>query len=1467
MCPNPPKRQIEILTSLAGSRPAKDSPAGRLFRRFLECFVKMDGFFADVLPTLDLPTQDGHWRTSVDIARTETGVARRHRLVPDLRPILRLGNDVPVSGTSRSGSTWSGTGLEALENYFEPWRGRVRRGAVGAFLSLLGNGLDGVIARLAEQWLGEDVVIEPIEGFDQSAVSVFVSPKIAQGDRVSAVNVLGSRAEMEAEADEDTLFAVDPHRYEPLPPSSVLAPLGAFWEIELRDVEPQNRPSSDLLRLLGGTVERWATRYLKLDRDQVNAWWSRWGEGSQADLGPVLASIKAHLPLTLQQLDVKGSAPLQDALREAERAQRKREQAPSERALNLEKAALDRMAALIEEPQHQELLWKRVNELMRRYGYGPDSVLLELAQNADDALAEAAEIEGRPLPTAARRLCIRVHEHDGRPTVDVIHWGRPINDTGGAAFPAGRERQWDQDLYFMMLMNLSAKPGEAPGESSSYSTTGRFGLGFKSVHLVSSSPSAVSGFIAFAIAGGLLPRERPVPNETDSWMIEGRRSTRIRLPLRPDVEAQTLIEHLFRRFAYARALLPAFSRQVREVVVEGGPFPGVHVFDGMPINGARGWSIGAETELPSQDGHRRILRFRPADAGREDMGTAALAVGLRDGIPTAFGPDMPFLWNVTPTSETWGCGYVVTGPFKLDPGRTHVSLDDALTLRAVRGLGEALGRGLIALHNVLGEPADEPYGPLIIRDVRGFLSSLWRVLAGGLNSSDALRRRLLLELHGNGRGLSAWMGACSAVPSGLPAPFQPMLPPLTSDVRIEVASGDFDKHLCVVLAEIEDEDLARMVGGRCIVSEEIEQLLRPLCSLVGTEGDYIAPTPLHPSDLFAELAERWGDCLTPERLHALRPIDGGGAPNFDTYDPQSATWRGSLKAQAADGSLQPLRNLLLRDTPNPLDHADADGKDELLRAAFAPDDRVLNPAYIERSEDWRVFRWLRVQHRVDAEMMAGWCVDLPEGLHSAAIHYLLYGELGSSVLQRLEQIEGRPRWLREYDDVRRLVEDRCEESWRRQSLLGALFPDRFRAPEPSPDPVRPDSDTFFQRLSEWWGDAAVRSEVIAEYETHAWPEWLRRDGIAGGLQHDSDDHWLALLVLGACRSLGRTRDDQHRGFLELAHREGWWEVFKTPDNAGAWMEVLRDWQDNASDKLPYLRWMSLFPMIYQFSRYREKYARLLKSAGQRPESMYQQAPHLLAPRIDEALTGAGTHFDAPPAPLNMGLHWAIRELVRLEVVEGEHLFPDCWVPSEHVLRLLYEVGLVRPDDSVPTSRKARAIFDFLSSELETESPNLHLAFDVPLRHVARNDSLRRQLGLQPNRSNERIHRTTRGEWVRSKSELIIANELFSRNIEYEYEERLTLPDGTWLEPDFTIKRPHKAPVYWEHLGMLNDPDYRQRWEHKLKMYRQSNILPLGEDGGDAGTLIVTQDDENTGIDASRIASTICQHLSPVVHRE
>ena len=375
------------------------------------------------------------------------------------------------------------------------------------------------------------------------------------------------------------------------------------------------------------------------------------------------------------------------------------------------------------------------------------------------------------------------------------------------------------------------------------------------------------------------------------------------------------------------------------------------------------------------------------------MGTLALALGLRDGVPTAFAPDVPFLWNVTPTSEEWACGYVVNGPFKLDPGRTHVSLDDDTTRRVVGGLGDELGKGLIELHDVLTDGTCAMQRPMLGGNGENFLSSLWEVLASGTDNPDTLRRSFLLRLHGNCRGISAWMAARSVVPTNLPAPFSPRLPPLSSEMSWEVATDGLDSPaLCAALAEIDDEDFRSLVGSRRIVSSETNRLLVPLCNLASAYGVPFSPAPVRPASLLAELAERWEYLLTPTRLHALRPLAQDAAWGLVSNDPQGAPWRRSFRARSVAGTSQPLRGVLVQRASGVRHEADGDLDDELLRSAIAPTNRILDSAYIGRPEDWTVFRWLRVQHRVDAAEIADWYMDVEEDLRPGALRYLLDGK-------------------------------------------------------------------------------------------------------------------------------------------------------------------------------------------------------------------------------------------------------------------------------------------------------------------------------------------------------------------------------------------------------------------------------------------------------------------------------------------
>jgi hypothetical protein len=97
----------------------------------------------------------------------------------------------------------------------------------------------------------------------------------------------------------------------------------------------------------------------------------------------------------------------------------------------------------------------------------------------------------------------------------------------------------------------------------------------------------------------------------------------------------------------------------------------------------------------------------------------------------------------------------------------------------------------------------------------------------------------------------------------------------------------------------------------------------------------------------------------------------------------------------------------------------------------------------------------------------------------------------------------------------------------------------------------------------------------------------------------------------------------------------------------------------------------------------------------------------------------------------------------------------------------------------------------------------------------------------------RIHRTLTEYMVRSKSEVIICNLLAGREIPFLYEYPLYASDGTFYLPDFTVTAGGRQ-WYWEHLGIMDNPAYRERWEQKKAWYDRwfPGQLVTTEDGPD-----------------------------------
>lgn len=88
-----------------------------------------------------------------------------------------------------------------------------------------------------------------------------------------------------------------------------------------------------------------------------------------------------------------------------------------------------------------------------------------------------------------------------------------------------------------------------------------------------------------------------------------------------------------------------------------------------------------------------------------------------------------------------------------------------------------------------------------------------------------------------------------------------------------------------------------------------------------------------------------------------------------------------------------------------------------------------------------------------------------------------------------------------------------------------------------------------------------------------------------------------------------------------------------------------------------------------------------------------------------------------------------------------------------------------------------------------------------------------------------VHRTSSGNLVRSKSEAIIDMLLYTKKIPFRYECALHL-GSTTIYPDFTICHPKTRKLYyWEHFGLMDDPNYRKNVHSKLQLYTAHEIIP------------------------------------------
>lgn len=114
--------------------------------------------------------------------------------------------------------------------------------------------------------------------------------------------------------------------------------------------------------------------------------------------------------------------------------------------------------------------------------------------------------------------------------------------------------------------------------------------------------------------------------------------------------------------------------------------------------------------------------------------------------------------------------------------------------------------------------------------------------------------------------------------------------------------------------------------------------------------------------------------------------------------------------------------------------------------------------------------------------------------------------------------------------------------------------------------------------------------------------------------------------------------------------------------------------------------------------------------------------------------------------------------------------------------------------------------------------------------------------------------TLKGERVRSKSEMMIADTLYKMGIPYRYEYPTWLKGKGWVYTDFTIlEMKERTELKWEHFGRMDEADYANQTVNKINSYA-SNGIHIGEQ------LIATFETKNHPLTQREIERTIKQYI-------
>ena len=1366
----PISNTVDILNFLAERHEA----AGRnrksrildIFNRYLITAVNKPDFM-EILRQVRLLSREGNWKSPAKLCLDSEGIHPDDLLdekqsevligrvqASENRGRMQSHELLPLQGNEQQQFNESAA---RLEQYFDAWHGVVQDEVVGGFLALLGN--HPRLFRLSAQYLGNHSVegfrsqldrnweiqhassaVGANENIHQTMTQQRFLVEVFEGPTIQLKNLMGElfNASVEQEGF-DSLFIGSTSgglRYESNMNYRVTT-------IQLRSVQPDQLQRPELLDLIKHSAGLLLNKVYRQTLQNLDEVFDELAESEQLDveiaqdlLLDVAFSYVGQLELRQRDSDLAIILHKWDeARRRKTEAQHNGDACAEKEATEEQQQEREELKSLLQgDVASQDAMLVAVRRKIGEYQYKHKSIAFEIFQNADDAAVERFEMHGNSIRDNTDSTRFVIQQEDDK--IAFIHWGRPINKFRSAHFD-GRPRGFDRDLEKMLILSHSDK------SQSPETVTGKFGLGFKSVFLTTSKPRVASGQLGFEAVGGFFPKQltgealRELQCQIEACQNDGKEGTII------SIQAEECsVQECLKEFRDVVHFIPVFARRIRRC----------------------DWIRDGQTEfwewndrLLTQSKRVCVGEFQPSSDGQRARQTAMvfrasqgdLLVGLDAHGVVKLEESIPTVWVTVPipTTKCLDLGFIVNGRFDLDVGRAQLAPDSQNNRAVADSIGRELGESLIELYDEAGRNWDEFCENLnLVRDANRyqFWHSLWRLFSKvtperSTNDGDAsqLIRRILW--NSSNHGMAKLLYHRYTVPSGLWGEYKTLtkLDELKfKTVGVLDTIGEYQTEPeCFCQASQWHQFKERISPGQVVSHARIASVLTSLLPDENLNMQEVTLCSLLKWELGesrcveASQASQLGSLITRNFLNELNRGDRDQRKEYN----ELTAFLCDVRFQACDGEFHAAEDLLIKDEG-------ADNRDEPLRAAFAPDDRLLNDDYTGNALE--CFKACRSELNAPSQLLAIWALQASgDQTRCAVLQYILDGESGRQMASIMwSSIQGT--WLSELRESPLLTHH--FKSWERSKILVELrlFDERTIIP-PIPDPVpliTLEPSAVLENIHAWWTREAA--DHIGKYEESVYGDFcLQLSNQPDWNDSQIRENWLTLFMLGALHTMGRVKPEQHRSFIRLWRQNGWLQIVANPQkNLQSWVGIVVDFLDQSGETIQFYHWMCQFVSIVQFAYWLEDYGDAFLAIDQLNGSLLMTD----ITRLRYSSQFQGSDLDAPSIDrtLGIGACFVVRELVRLGILSSEHVHRHCYTPIGRVRKLLESIGCPGLDSEASQRwEQSVAIYEFLSEYLE-ECATFNGAFDIPFLIIAEDGDLQNEFfgrHISPNEDDEETY--------------------------------------------------------------------------------------------------------------------------------